>query len=95
MPFDWDKFYDEDLGAIADDAEAATDEALASRVSSLTVMKDEEIIALFPVEGDVKKFGELMQIVKSAEERNKKIQNIVSGAEKFGGVVLTLLDRLV
>jgi hypothetical protein len=38
---------------------------------------------------------ELMQIVNSAETRNKKISNIVENSEKFAGIVITLLDKFL
>ena len=54
---------------------------------------DEEVKELFPKPADTKKLAELMKIVKSAEDRNTKINNIVANAEEFGGVVLTLLGK--
>ena len=36
-----------------------------------------------------------MKIVKSSEDRNIKINKIVSNSEEFSGVVLTLLTKLV
>ena len=36
-----------------------------------------------------------MQIVKSAETRNKKITNIVENSEKFAGIVLKLLEKFL
>jgi len=33
------------------------------------------------------------KIVKSAEDRNNKINRIVSNAEEFGGIVLSLLEK--
>jgi len=92
MPVNWDEFDNEVDSAIERGAQT-TDDQLASRVSSLTRMTDEEIIELFPEPGDVKKLGDLMKIVKSAETQNTKINNIVNNAEQFGGVVLTLLTK--
>lgn len=92
MPVNWGEFDNEVDGAIERGAQA-TDDQLASRISSLTRMTDDEIIELFPVPGDVKKLGDLMKIVKSAENKNAKINNIVNNAEEFGGVMLTLLTK--
>lgn len=92
MPIDWDKF-DSDLDGAIERAADKTDDDLASKISSLTRMNDEEIKELFPAPGDVKKLYDLVKIVKSAQERNDKINQIVDNAEKFGGVVLTLLDK--
>ncbi len=88
-------FSDIDLDAIMDEAAQKTDDKLAGQISSLTRMKDEEIKKLFPAAADAKKLVELMQIVKSAEKRNKKISQLVDNSEKFAGVVLTLLDKFV
>lgn len=92
MPID---FSDIDIDAIVDDAAEKTDDALASQISSLTRMTDEEIGGLFPEAKDAKKLVELMRIVKSAEERNTKINNIAANSEKFAGVVLTLVEKFV
>jgi len=84
-----------DLGAILDDAEQKTDEKLAGQISSLTRMTDGEIKELFPEAADAKKLVELMKIVKSAEDRNTKINNITANSEKFAGIVVTLLGKFV
>lgn len=94
MAIDWDKF-EEELDIIIEESAAATDEKLASKISSITRMTDEEVQELFPEPADVKKLAELMKIVKSAEERNTNVTNIVSSAEKFGSVILTLLTKFV
>ena len=92
MPIDWDEF-DDEIDAIIETSADNTDERLASRISSITRMTDDEIQELFPEPADAKKLTELMRIVKSAETRNNKINNIVANAENFGGVVLTLLGK--
>lgn len=94
MPVNWDEF-DQELDTIIDEAAAKTDEKLASRISSVTRMTDEEVQELFPNPADTKKLAKLMKIVKSSEERNTKVNKIVSNAEEFGGVVLSLLDKFV
>ena len=83
------------IDEIMDAAAQKTDSKLASKISSLTCMKDEDIKKLFPKASDAKKLIELMRIVKSAEERNIKINNIATNSEKFAGVVLTLLEKYV
>ena len=92
MPVDWDAF-DREIDSIIDEAADATDARLASRISSITRMTDDEVQELFPDPTDVKKLTELMKIVKSAEDRNTKVNNIVVNAEKFGGIVLSLLEK--
>jgi len=94
MPIDWEKF-DRELPSIIEDSAEKTDQRLASRISSITRMTDDEVQELFPEPADVKKLSNLMRIVKSAEERNTKINNIVSNAEEFAGVILTLLTKFV
>ena len=88
-------FDDIDLDAIIDDAAQKTDEKLAGQISSLTRMTDEEIQEFFPKAADAKKLVELMQIVKSAEDRNVKVNNIAANSEKFAGVVVTLLGKFI
>ncbi len=92
MPVNWDEF-DKDIDSIIKTSSSATDDRLASRISSITRMTDEEVKELFPKPADAKKLAELMKIVQSAEDRNNKINKIVSNAEDFGGVVLTLLAK--
>ena len=92
MPVNWEEF-DRDIDSIIDSSADATDDRLASRISSITRMTDEEVKELFPDPADVKKLTELMKIVKSAEDRNTKINRIVSNAQEFGGIVLSLLQK--
>ncbi len=92
MPIDWNEF-DSAIDVAIEESSDATDDKLASRISSITRMTDEEVKELFPNPADTKKLTELMKIVKSAEDRNAKINKIVSNAEEFGGVVLTLLGK--
>lgn len=91
---DWNKLGKE-IDPIIDRAANRTDEALAGKISSLTHLKSEEIKSMFPLTGDVKHFVELMEIVKSSDERNQKINRIVQNSEKFGKIILTLLDKVV
>jgi hypothetical protein len=92
MAMDWDKF-DKEIDRAAQKAGDRTDEKLASRISSVSRLTDEEIQELFPDPADVKRLKDLMKVVKSAGDRNDKINTIVSNAEDFGGVILTLLGK--
>lgn len=92
MPINWESFGKEVDDAI-ETASDKTDAKLASKISSLTRLTDEEIQELFPKPADVKKLFDLMKLVKSAEDRNNKINFIVSKAEDYGGIVLTLLEK--
>jgi hypothetical protein len=86
---------DLNIKALAKDAAAETDNKLATQISSLTKLKEEEVKKLFPEKGDVAKFIELMQIVNSADSRNKKVNQIIEKAEKFSDIILTLLTKVV
>lgn len=92
MPVNWDEF-ERDLDSIIERGAARADEKLASRISSVTRMTDDEVKELFPEPADIQRLAKLMKIVKSAEDRNTKINNIISNAEEFAGIVLTLLEK--
>lgn len=94
MPVDWE-YLSREMDSIIDSSAIKTDERLASRISSLTRMTDSEIQELFPQPTDIKKLTELMEIVKSSENRNNKISKIVANSNKFAGVILSLLDKYV
>jgi hypothetical protein len=92
MPVDWDQF-ESDLDSIIESGAQRSDDRLASRISSVTRMTDEEVKELFPEPADAKKLAELMKVVNAATDRNTKINNIISNAEDFAGVILTLLEK--
>lgn len=93
MAIDWDKI-DAEVDGIIEQAANATDEKLASKISSVTRLTDEEIMELFPEPADVKKLKELMKVVKSAEDRNTKVNNIMVNVEDFAGIIITILGKL-
>lgn len=93
MPIDWNEF-DKNLDQAIRESVDAVDNKLASYISSITRLTDDEINELFPEPADLKKLSELLKIVKSAETRNNKINSIVSNSEEFASVVLTLLTKL-
>jgi hypothetical protein len=86
---------DIDFKAIAKDSAQKTDATLASQISSLTKLTDADVKKLFPEKGDAAKFVELMTIVKSADDRNKKVKQIMDNSEKFAGIIVTLLGKVV
>lgn len=92
MAIDWEKFQDE-LDELVNVAGDKTDKRLAGKISSITRLTDDEVKKMFPDPADVKKLGELMEIVKRAGDRNDKINKIVESAEDFAGIVLTLLGK--
>ena len=93
MAVDWEKFT-ADLGNLVDQAGDRTDRQLANKISSVSRLTDDEVRKLFPDPADVKKLGDLMAIVKQADDENKKINKIVGNIEEFGGVILKLLTKL-
>ena len=92
MAIDWDQF-DKDADDAIKKAGDRTDSKLASIISSVTRLTDDEIQELFPDPADVNKLKELMKVVKSAGERNDKINSIVSNSEEFAGIIVTLLGK--
>ena len=94
MPINWEEF-DESLDQAITESVDAVDTKLASHISSITRLTDDEINELFPEPADLKKLSELLKIVKSAETRNKKVNSIINNAEEFSDVIFTLVDKLV
>ena len=76
-------------------AEADADEQVGDKLSSATRLSKAEVKELFPKRADQKKLAELMQIVKSADSRNQKVNAIVGRAEDFGSIVVKLLNKFV
>jgi len=93
MPINWDEF-DESVNQAITESVDAVDTKLASHISSITRLTDDEVNELFPEPADLKKLAELLKIVKSAETRNIKVNSIVNNSEEFGSIVLTLLTKL-
>jgi len=48
---------------------------------------------MFPDPADVKKLAALMQIVKSAGDRNEKVNQLVANTETFAGIIVPLLEK--
>jgi len=92
MPIDWDVFED-DLDVAINESAQKTDAHLATKISSITRMTDEEVTELFPNPADTKTLAKLMRIVKDTDDRNKKTANIVANSEEFAGIILTLLSK--
>ena len=92
MSINWDKF-EETINSAIEDSSKKTDEKLASKISSVTMLTDEDIVSMFPEQSDIKKLTKLMKIVKSAENKNTKINKVVDNVEDFAGIIITLLDK--
>lgn len=93
MPINWDEFQ-KTIDAEIAVASKQTSESLASRASSVTRLTDEEVSQLFPTPIDVQKLKNLMEIVKSAEADNTKINRLIANVESLGGTVIKLLGKL-
>ncbi len=94
MALDWEKFQDE-LDQMVNESGDKTDKRLAHKISSITRLTEVEVRQLFPKPGDVKRLGQLIEIIKRAGNKSEKINTMVSNAEKFGAIILTLLDKVV
>jgi hypothetical protein len=92
MPIDWEKLGKE-IDAALKRAEKRTDDKLASRVASLTRLTEEEIKDLFPTPADVDKLKKLMEIVKSDEDRNRKVVLLKTNIENVAETVVKLLEK--
>jgi hypothetical protein len=92
MPIDWEKLGKE-IDAALKRAEKRTNDKLASRVASLTRLTEEEIKDLFPTPADVDKLKKLMEIVKSDEDRNRKVVLLKTNIENVAETVVKLLEK--
>ena len=93
MAIDWsnvETHADADLNGVKD----RTDAKLASKVSSITRMTDEEILELFPEPADAKRLATLMQIVLSSDNQNRKVDQLIGNIQDLAGTVITLLGKL-
>lgn len=91
---DWEQF-DADVKLASKEAAELTDEQLASKLASVTRLTQKEIQEIFPKQSDVEAFSELMKIVKSSTDRNNKINQIVANSEKFAGIIVSLLNKVI
>ena len=92
MPIDWNSFNDDIDTAVAQSG-TRTDDQLASKISSVTRLTDDEIKQMFPDPADVKKLAALMQIVKSATDKNAKVNQLVANSETFASIIIPLLEK--
>lgn len=93
MPINWDQV-EADVDKALDDAQKRTNDKLAGQISSLTRLTDDEIKKLFPTPADVEQLVDLMKIVRSADERNKKLNRLMKNIDSVAGAVLTLVEKL-
>ena len=92
-----DEFWDDlesRIGGLVDQVAEDTDEELATEMSSITKLTNEEVKELFPKPSDAQKLFELVRLVKEDTEKNEKINQLVANSEKFADIVITLVSRL-
>lgn len=85
----------DDFDAILEEAVRMTDNQFASRISSLTRLRDTEINAICPAPADKKALAELMSIVKGASDENTKRSELIGNIQTFAGVVIRVLSIAV
>lgn len=93
MTIDWDSF-EKDVKQDTKDAANETDDTLSGRISSVTRLTDEEIKELFPVAADAEKLAILIKAVKTADDKNKKLNEIMSNSKEVAGILVRLIDKL-
>ncbi len=82
------------VGDIADRAAERADANLHGELTQLTKLTSDQIREYFPDPADEKRLLDLMRIVRASTGRNEKITKLVSNAENFAGIVLTLLTKI-
>jgi hypothetical protein len=92
-PIDWDEFRRTSRAA-AETAGAATDAALASRISSACRLTDAEVKALFPQADDAARAAELLAIVNDATDQNQKVARLSAQIGDFAGAAVKLIGAL-
>lgn len=78
-----------------DRAARETNAELDTRIASMTRLTQQEIQNAFPTKADKQKLDELISILKSETEQQEKIHAIVDNSERFAGVIITLLGRII
>ncbi|TRZ45045.1 hypothetical protein [Robertkochia solimangrovi] len=91
---DWTAF-EKKVKEAAESASNTANENLAGEMSTMIHLTQQEIQEIFPEPEDKKDFAALMKIVKSATSHNNKINKIVADGERFAGVVISLLKRII
>ena len=92
-----DDFWDDlenKIGGLVQEAGNRTDNKLASEMSSLTKLTNDQITELFPESKDAASLFELIRLVKEGTSRNEKVDKIVANSEEFAGVIITLISSI-
>jgi hypothetical protein len=72
-----------------------TDAQLASEISSLTRLKDEEINSLFPAQPDKENLLKLLEIVNAATDENNKTAELIKNIDKLAGAAIKLIKLAI
>lgn len=70
------------------------DQELASQISGLTTMTDDQINSIAPEKADKEKLAKLLGIVKSATEENNKVTQLTTNIEDLAGTIVKVLKVL-
>ena len=73
-----------------DEAENMTNEQLASKITSIVKISQQNLQTFFPAKVDKEKLYTLIKIVRSSADENKKKQEIISKIGDYVGTILTL-----
>lgn len=79
----------------AENAARETNNQLDARIASLTKLTQDDIRNTFPTKADKQKLDELIMIVKSDMDQQQKINAIVDKSERFAGIILSLLGKII
>lgn len=79
----------------AENAARETNNELDSRIASLTKLTQQDIRNTFPTKAEKQKLDELIMIVKSEMNQQQKINAIVEKSERFAGIIISLLGKII
>ncbi|HLS29367.1 MAG TPA: hypothetical protein VK021_00780 [Flavobacteriaceae bacterium] len=79
----------------AEDAAEETNMQLDARIASLTKLTQEDISYTFPTKADKQKLDELITILNSSMSRQQKINAIIDKSERFAGIIISLLGKII
>lgn len=91
---DWNSLLSpESVHQAAEQAAEETDTQISEKIARLTSLKQSDIEETFPEKSDQKKLAELLRLVHSSKTRQDKVNAIVNNAEKFAGIIVSLLKH--
>jgi hypothetical protein len=80
---------------ISREARESTNRALASEISSLTFLTEDDVRRLLPRKRDKEGFGTLMAIVASRTDDTAKVAAIRDNLDEVGAVLVRILKLLL